>query len=262
MSDILSSLSSQVATASSRPPRRWSRCTRAGGPWPASSVAEDLVLTPAGTIDDDAVVVRRGDGHTAEGTVLGRTSGDGLAVIRVSALGVPPAGRGAGAQGRSPGRCGRPHLERWRLRLADLRCRGRRALADRSRDGDRARDSHRARTARRTHRWRVGRWQTARSWAWSPDPRSAGRRSSCPRRWRCRRRGRSWPPAARDKGSSASARPPSTSPSASVRGERRSTVCWSRDSSTAVPADAAGLLVGDVIVGFDRRRWCRSPSSW
>jgi S1-C subfamily serine protease len=53
--------------------------------------AEDLVLTPTRHLDDDVVVVRRGDGHTLEGAVLGHSPGTGLAVIRVPGLGVPPA---------------------------------------------------------------------------------------------------------------------------------------------------------------------------
>lgn len=52
---------------------------------------EDLLLTPARHIDDEVVVVRRGDGHTVEGTVLGRSRGTGLAVVRAPGLGVPPA---------------------------------------------------------------------------------------------------------------------------------------------------------------------------
>lgn len=52
-------------------------------------VAENLVLTPAGA-DDDTVAVRSGNGQTAEGAVVGRIPGMGLTVLRVDGLGLPP----------------------------------------------------------------------------------------------------------------------------------------------------------------------------
>jgi S1-C subfamily serine protease len=90
MNDILSSLSSQLAHAAEQAGASvvqvYARRRLVAG----VAVAEDLVLTPAQHIDEDVVVVRRGDGHTPEGTVLGRSPGTGLAVIRVPGLGVPP----------------------------------------------------------------------------------------------------------------------------------------------------------------------------
>lgn len=52
--------------------------------------AENLVLAPARALDDDTVAVRRADGQTLEGTVLGRGLSAALAVVRVPALGVRP----------------------------------------------------------------------------------------------------------------------------------------------------------------------------
>ncbi len=52
--------------------------------------ADDLILAPGHAVDDDAVAVGRPDGQTQEGVVLGRAVATGLAVIRVSSLGVSP----------------------------------------------------------------------------------------------------------------------------------------------------------------------------
>lgn len=49
--------------------------------------AEGLVLAPVEAIEEDAVVVRRGDGQTFEGHVLGRAHGQGFGVVRVPELG-------------------------------------------------------------------------------------------------------------------------------------------------------------------------------
>ena len=95
MNDILSSLSSQLAHAAEQAAASVVQVYARRRPVAGVAVAEDLVLTPAQHIDDDVVVVRRGDGHTTEGTVLGRSPGTGLAVIRVPGLGVPPARQAA-----------------------------------------------------------------------------------------------------------------------------------------------------------------------
>ena len=55
-------------------------------------VAEDLVLTPAAV--DDNVAVRTGDGQTAEGDALGRIGHMGLSVVRVGGLGLLPLAPG------------------------------------------------------------------------------------------------------------------------------------------------------------------------
>ena len=52
-------------------------------------VAENLVLTPA-AVDDDKVSVRSGSGQTTEGVVLGRVGHMGLTVVRVDGLGLLP----------------------------------------------------------------------------------------------------------------------------------------------------------------------------
>lgn len=91
MNDILTSLSSQLAHAAEQAAASVVQVYARRRPVAGLAVAEDIVLTPAQHIDDDVVVVRRGDGHTLEGTVLGRSPGTGLAVIRVPSLGVPPA---------------------------------------------------------------------------------------------------------------------------------------------------------------------------
>ena len=57
-------------------------------------VAENTVLTTA-AIDDDKAAIRAGNGQTAEGAVLGRVGHMGLTVVRVDGLGLlplPPAG--------------------------------------------------------------------------------------------------------------------------------------------------------------------------
>jgi S1-C subfamily serine protease len=52
-------------------------------------VAENLVLTPA-AVEDDTVAVRAAGGQTAEGAVLGRIGSMGLTVLRVDGLGLLP----------------------------------------------------------------------------------------------------------------------------------------------------------------------------
>lgn len=51
-------------------------------------VAGDLIATPAAT-EDDTVAVRRADGQTVEGAVLGRVGHMGLTIIRVNQLHAP-----------------------------------------------------------------------------------------------------------------------------------------------------------------------------
>ena len=91
MSDILSTLSSELAGAVEQAAGSVVQVATRRRPVAGLVVAEDLVVTPAQHLDDDAVIVRRGDGHTAEGTVLGRSPSTGLAVVRVPSLGVRPA---------------------------------------------------------------------------------------------------------------------------------------------------------------------------
>lgn len=91
MSGTFSSLSSQLAHAVEQAAASVVQVAARRRPVAGLVVAEDLVVTPAPHLEDDAAVVRRADGHTAEGTALGRSPETGLAVIRVPGLGVPPA---------------------------------------------------------------------------------------------------------------------------------------------------------------------------
>lgn len=52
--------------------------------------AEDRVLVPAHAIDGDEVAVRRGDGHTVDGQVLGRGVAPRFAVVHAPSLGARP----------------------------------------------------------------------------------------------------------------------------------------------------------------------------
>jgi len=91
MIDIFSTLSTQAAHAAEQAAASVVQVHARRRPAAGLVFAEDLVLTPARHLDDDVAVVRRGDGHTLEGAVLGHSPGSGLAVIRVPGLGVPPA---------------------------------------------------------------------------------------------------------------------------------------------------------------------------
>ncbi len=91
MSDLLTALSTQLAHASQQAAASVVQVFDRRRPVAGLVFAEDLLLTPARHIDDDVVVVRRGDGHTTEGAVLGRSPATALAVVRAAGLGVPPA---------------------------------------------------------------------------------------------------------------------------------------------------------------------------
>lgn len=90
MSDILTSLSEQLAAAVDRAAA--SVVQVHGHRRPAAGVvfAPDLVLAPANALDDDVATVRVASGATHEGTVLGRAFSANLAVLRVTGLGIPP----------------------------------------------------------------------------------------------------------------------------------------------------------------------------
>lgn len=90
MTDSFSSLSSQLAHAVEQAAASVVQIAARRRPVAGLAIAEDLVVTPASHLEDDAVVVRRGDGHTVEGTVLGRSPATSLTAIRVPGLGVPP----------------------------------------------------------------------------------------------------------------------------------------------------------------------------
>jgi S1-C subfamily serine protease len=88
MSDILSSLSDVLAGAVDRASAAVVQVQ--GHRRPAAGVvfAPDLILAPARALDDDEATVRVANGATHEGVVLGRTFSMGLAVVRVNALGI------------------------------------------------------------------------------------------------------------------------------------------------------------------------------
>jgi S1-C subfamily serine protease len=90
MDDLFSSLSQQLARAAEQAAASVVQVLARRRPVAGLVFAEDLILTTAQHLDDDAVVVRRGDGHTVEGSVLGRSPVTGLAVLRAPGLGVPP----------------------------------------------------------------------------------------------------------------------------------------------------------------------------
>jgi serine protease Do len=88
MSDILSSLSDVLGGAVERASAAVVQVQ--GHRRPAAGVvfAPDLILAPARALDDDEATVRVANGATHEGVVLGRTFSMGLAVVRVNALGI------------------------------------------------------------------------------------------------------------------------------------------------------------------------------
>jgi S1-C subfamily serine protease len=95
MSNILSELSTQLAAAVDRAAAAVVQVQ--GHRRPAAGVvfADDLIVAPARALGDDTVVVRLPGGATAEGQVLGHALSMGLAVVRVPGLGVTPATVGA-----------------------------------------------------------------------------------------------------------------------------------------------------------------------
>jgi S1-C subfamily serine protease len=92
---ILSDLSNELATAVERASQAVVQVQ--GHHRPAAGVvfAPDLVAAPARAIADDTAVVRLPGGRTAEGAVLGHALSMGLAVVRVPELGLAPLAVGA-----------------------------------------------------------------------------------------------------------------------------------------------------------------------
>jgi S1-C subfamily serine protease len=90
MSNVLSELSSHIADAVDRAAP--SVVQVSGHRRPAAGVvfAADLIVAPARALGDDTVVVRRPDGETAEGQVLGHSLAMGVGVIRIPELGIAP----------------------------------------------------------------------------------------------------------------------------------------------------------------------------
>jgi len=95
---ILSDLSNELATAIDRASQAVVQVQ--GHHRPAAGVvfAQDLVAAPARAIADDTAVVRLPGGKTVEGAVLGHALSMGLAVVRVPELGLAPIAVGADPQ--------------------------------------------------------------------------------------------------------------------------------------------------------------------
>jgi hypothetical protein len=93
--DSLSSLNEALATAVDRSSA--SVVQVQGHRRPAAGIvfAPDLILAPAAALGDDVATVRVAGGATHEAAVLGRAFSVGLAVARVSGLGVTPLEAGA-----------------------------------------------------------------------------------------------------------------------------------------------------------------------
>jgi serine protease DegQ len=90
MTDVLTALSSQLASAADTAAASIVQVQAHRRPEAGVVSDTDLVLTRGVAVHDGVVSVRRGDGQTFEGTVLGRSAGTGLTVVRVPGLGAPP----------------------------------------------------------------------------------------------------------------------------------------------------------------------------
>ena len=91
MATIFEELSTRIAAAVER--AAGSVVQVYGHRRPAAGIvfAPDLIAAPARLLGDDTVIVRRPDGRTVEGQVLGHAVGMGLGVVRVVELGLAPA---------------------------------------------------------------------------------------------------------------------------------------------------------------------------
>lgn len=90
MADSFSTLSNQIADAVAQAAAAVVQVTAHRRPVAGVVFAEDQVLVPAHALDNDTVAIRRGDGHTIDGQILGRGIAPGFAVVRAPSLGVPP----------------------------------------------------------------------------------------------------------------------------------------------------------------------------
>ena len=86
MSNAFSQLSEQLAAAVDTAARSVVQVHSHRRPAAGILFDTDLVVAPARAIGDDVAVVRHPDGHTVEGRVLGFSPSHGLAVIRVPSL--------------------------------------------------------------------------------------------------------------------------------------------------------------------------------
>jgi S1-C subfamily serine protease len=90
MADSFTALSNQIADAVAQAAASVVQVSAHRRPVTGLVFAEDRVLVPAHALDNDSVAVRRGDGHTVDGQILGRGIAPGFAVVQAAGLGVPP----------------------------------------------------------------------------------------------------------------------------------------------------------------------------
>jgi len=91
MTDVLTALSAQLAAAADTAAASIVQIQAHRRPVAGLVCDADLVLSPGVAVHDGVVSVRRGDGQTFEGTVVGRSASTGLTVVRVPGLAAPPA---------------------------------------------------------------------------------------------------------------------------------------------------------------------------
>jgi len=91
MTNLLASLSAELAAATDLASASVVQVQTRRRPVAGVVFDTDLMLVPGQHLDDDTAPVRRADGQTFEGQVLGRDAATGLAVVRATGLGAPPA---------------------------------------------------------------------------------------------------------------------------------------------------------------------------
>lgn len=89
MTDLLAALSSQLSSAAETAAASVVQLQGHRRLVAGVVVDTDLVVTPGIGVTDGVVAVRRADGTALEGTVLGRSGSTGLAAVRVPGLGAP-----------------------------------------------------------------------------------------------------------------------------------------------------------------------------
>jgi S1-C subfamily serine protease len=98
MNDVLTALSSQLSAAAETAAASIVQVQGHRRPVAGVVFDTDLVVTPGVAVHDGVVSVRRADGKTFEGAVLGRSAATGLTVVRAAGLAAPAATTGAEPQ--------------------------------------------------------------------------------------------------------------------------------------------------------------------
>ncbi len=91
MTNLLASLSAELAAATDTASTSVVQVQTRRRPVAGVVFDTDLILVPGQHLDDDTAPVRRADGQTFDGQVLGRDAATGLAVVRATGLGAPAA---------------------------------------------------------------------------------------------------------------------------------------------------------------------------